>query len=552
MAIDHGVTRRRTGSWLTLGLLAVAVAVPVAAVAWRAVHPDGTLGPDAVTRVLSSARTWRLLGVTVAQAAVSTAVTVLVGLPVAWVLGTFRFRGRRLVRALALVPFVLPSVVLATAVAAVLGPTGPVDLRGTWWAVIIAHLSFNLAVVVLVVGGAVAARTRSLDDAGRLLGVGPLHALWRVTVPAVAPAIASAAAVVFLFCLTSFGVVVILGGGTVTTLEVEIWIRATRQYDLSGAAVLAMVQIVAVVAALGVHARVARHTGAAAGVAARRRPTVTSERVAVGLASGVVALVAGVPLAAVAVRSLHIGPALTFANWTRLGSVTQGTGLSISPAQVAVTSLVTASIATVFAVAIAVPTAALVAHRPGGVAERISLLPIAVSAITIGFGLVLVAGRPPVDLRGSWWLIPAAQALVAVPLVVRVVAPALRAVPRAAVDTAAMLGASPRARWWRVELPAVRGAVGGGAALAFVASLGEFGATVFLARPERTTLPVAIEQLMSRPGPAGFGQAMALSCVLVVVCGAVLVAIDTVAERRGGRAGAGARGTMAAWTSSPT
>jgi thiamine transport system permease protein len=539
-------------SWLTLCALAIAVAIPVAAVGWRAVHPAGELSLDAVTRVVSSPRTWRLLAVTVAQAAVSTVVTVLVGLPVAWVVGTFRFRGRRLVRTVALVPFVLPSVVLATAVAAVLGPSGLVDARGTWWAVIIAHLSFNLAVIVLVVGGAVADRGRSLDDAGRLLGVGPIRSLWRVTVPAVAPAIASAAAVVFLFCLTSFGVVVILGGGAVTTLEVEIWVRATRQYDLSGAAVLAVVQVVAVVAALGLHARVSRRAGAEGGRSVRRHPAVTSERVAVVLASVAVALVAGVPLAAVAVRSFHVGPDLTFANWSGLGSVTQGTGLAISPVQVALTSFVTASVATVLAATVAVPVSALVAHRPGGAAERISLLPIAVSAITIGFGLVLVAGRPPVDLRRSWWLIPVAQALVAVPLVVRVVAPALRAVPRAAVDTAAMLGASPRARWWRVELPAVRGAVAGGAALAFVASLGEFGATVFLARPERTTLPVAIERLMSRPGPAGFGQAMALSCVLVLVCGAVLVVIDTVAERRGGRAGAGARGTMAAGTSSPT
>ena len=546
------MTRRPAVSWLTLCALAIAVAIPVAAVGWRAVHPAGELSLDAVTRVLSSPRTWRLLAVTVAQAAVSTVVTVLVGFPVAWVVGTFRFRGRRLVRTVALVPFVLPSVVLATAIAAVLGPSGLVDARGTWWAVIIAHLSFNLAVIVLVVGGAVAARGRSLDDAGRLLGVGPIRSLWRVTVPAVAPATASAAAVVFLFCLTSFGVVVILGGGAVTTLEVEIWVRATRQYDLSGAAVLAVVQVVAVVAALGLHARMSRRAGAEGGRSVRRRPAATSERVAVVLASVAVALVAGVPLAAVAVRSFHVGPELTFANWSGLGSVTQGTGLAISPVQVALTSFVTASIATVLAVTVAVPVSALVAHRPGGAAERISLLPIAVSAITIGFGLVLVAGRPPVDLRRSWWLIPVAQALVAVPLVVRVVAPALRAVPRAAVDTAAMLGASPRARWWRVELPAVRGAVAGGAALAFVASLGEFGATVFLARPERTTLPVAIERLMSRPGPAGFGQAMALSCVLVLVCGAVLVVIDTVADRRGGRAGAGARGTMAAWTSSPT
>ena len=148
-----------TGRVPRLGsVVAVAVAVlvlaPVAAVAWRSVRVDDAWSLDAFTRILGSPRTWRLVGVTVLQALVSTAVTLAVGLPVAWVLGVFRFPGRRLVRGVALVPFVLPSVVLASAVAALLGPAGVVDLRGTWWAVLTAHAAFNLAVVVFVVGDA--------------------------------------------------------------------------------------------------------------------------------------------------------------------------------------------------------------------------------------------------------------------------------------------------------------------------------------------------------------------------------------------------------------
>jgi len=77
-----------------------------------------------------------------------------------------------------------------------------------------------------------------------------------------------------------------------------------------------------------------------------------------------------------------------------------------------------------------------------------------------------------------------------------------------------------------VELPLLRRPVVAGAGLALVACLGEFGATVFVARQDRPTVPVAIERLMSRPGGAGFGQAMALSCVLAAVCAVVVVALD--------------------------
>ena len=163
-------------------------------------------------------------------------------------------------------------------------------------------------------------------------------------------------------------------------------------------------------------------------------------------------------------------------------------------------------------------------------ADRILLLPLGVSATTIGLGLLLSVGRPPVDLRSSWWLIPLGQALVAMPLVVRVLGPSLASVPRSVPEAASLLGAGPMSRWWRVELPMVRRGLAAAAGLALVACLGEFGATAFLTRADRVTVPVAIERLLSRPGPEAFGQAMALSCVLVLLCGVVIALIDWVGD----------------------
>lgn len=513
---------------LAVGAVLVAIAVPVAAVVWRTFVPDGSVDLEAFGRLLSSPRTWRLVAVTVAQALVSCALTLAVGVPVAWALARFSFPGRSLVRTVATVPFVLPTVVIGAAFASLLGPRGLFDARATWWPILAAHLCFNLAVVVRTVGAALGAVDRDLEPAARLLGATSFAAARRVVLPSVAPAIAAAGIIVFLFCLTSFGVIVILGGGSVTTVEVEIWTRATRQFDLSGAGVLSILQLFAVVATLAVHARISRRRagrGGAVGIGARR-PRGAGQWAAVAGTVLSVAVVSALPVAALFERSLRVGTDLSFANWQHLGSVTAGTGLRVSPWDAVAVSVTTATVATALALALALPAVRVVAARPGGAADRVLLLPLGVSSTTIGLGLLLAFGRPPLDLRGSWWLVPAAQALVALPLVVRAVLPALRGIPSSVLDGATLLGVSPSERWWRVELPLVRRSIAAGAGLALVACLGEFGATVFLSRSGSPTVPVAIERLMSRPGGAGFGQAMALSCVLVVLCGVVVALVD--------------------------
>jgi thiamine transport system permease protein len=523
------VTHRRPG-WggVAIAVVAMLVAVPLVAVLVRTVRPEGAIDLEAFGRILSSPRTWRLLAVTVAQAAASCAVTLMIGLPVSWVLARFSFRGRTFLRTVATVPFVLPSVVIGTAFASMLGPRGLIDARGTWWVILAAHLCFNLAVVLRTVGAALGAIDPDLEPAARLLGASPVGAAWRVVLPAVAPAVLAAGIVVFLFCLTSFGVIVILGGGSVTTIEVEIWTRATRQFDLSGAGVLCLLQLLAVTATLAVHARVGRRRAGRGGSGGltRRPPRGAGQRLAVVGAATAVVVVSVLPLAALLERSLRTGDTWSLANWRGLGSAAAGTGLQVSPWDAVAVSILTSSAATALAMALALPSVRVVARRPGGVSDRVLLLPLGVSSTTIGLGLLLAVGRPPVDLRGSWWLVPVAQALVALPLVVRVVLPALRAIPASVLDGAALLGVGPSSRWWRVELPLVRRSIAAGAGLALVACLGEFGATVFLARSSRPTVPVAIERLMSRPGGAGFGQAMALSCVLVVLCGAVVALVD--------------------------
>jgi thiamine transport system permease protein len=173
--------------------------------------------------------------------------------------------------------------------------------------------------------------------------------------------------------------------------------------------------------------------------------------------------------------------------------------------------------------------ALVVGYRRGWVPrtfDALVMLPLGTSAVIVGLGFLVALDQPPLDLRTSILLIPIAHALIALPFVVRAIAPVVRSIDPRLREAAAMLGAAPGRTWREVDAPIIARAALVGAAFAFAISLGEFGATLFLARPETITVPVAIERLLSRPGPLAFGQAMALSTVLMLVTGLAMLAIE--------------------------
>ena len=146
------------------------------------------------------------------------------------------------------------------------------------------------------------------------------------------------------------------------------------------------------------------------------------------------------------------------------------------------------------------------------------MLPLGVSAVTLGFGYIVALDEPPLNLRTSPWLTPLAHTLVALPFVVRALLPALRGMNPRWREAAATLGAAPWRVWLEIDLPIVGRAMLVGAVFAFTISMGEFGATSLIARPERPTMPVAIGRFLSQPGALNQGQALAMSTLLMLVC----------------------------------
>jgi thiamine transport system permease protein len=515
-----------------VAFLAVFFAYPVIAIVGRGLAPDWHVDLDPVGQVVTDAALRHIAWFTVWQATLSTALTLLAGIPGAYVLSRCEFPGRHVVRALVTVPFVLPTVVVGSAFVALLGDGGPLAFLGldqTLGAILIAHVFFNYAVVVRTVGSLWSHLDPRPEEAARLLGASRLRTFREVTLPALRPAIAAAGAVVFLFTFTSFGVILILGGPGTATLETEIYRQTAQFLNLPLAAALTVVQLVAIVVLLLLTSwiegrqRVTLSLRAASETA--RRVRTAGGRLFVVANLAVMALLLGVPVAVLVFRSFDTPGGLGLDYYRALGEVHAGSTLFVEPVHAIANSLRFAVVATAIAVVVGGCAAFALASRRRGLDTLVSL-PLGVSAVTVGFGFLIALDHAPFDLRGSWLLVPIAQALVAVPFVVRVMTPVLRAIDPRLRDAATTLGASPARVWREIDLPIVARAALVAAGFAFAISLGEFGATVFIVRPDQPTLPVLVYRLLGQPGPLNFGGAMAASVILMVLTALAILGIE--------------------------
>ena len=500
---------------------------PLTAVVTRSFR--GSSG-STIAEVLGARSTWRLLGVTALQATVSTAVAVLIGVPAAWCHARLDYRCRQLVWATAGVGFVLPAVVVAVGLRTLVGA----DRVGSWTWVVVAHVAVNVAVIMRTVGARFMLMGADLEDAARTLGRSKVVAIIDVSIRGSLDAIVGASLVVFLFCLTSFGIVLTIGGGALRTVEIEIWLQTTRLYRLDVAAVLVGLQFLVVVVALVIHGTVTRSRPALVSVEMIRRPlSGWVERASVATISMTVLALSVAPIVALTLRSLRVDGRWSLLNYSALSRPLVGSGGDITIAGALWSSLLVAATATVISFAVAVPAAAVIA--PGGRAARLLdaalLVPLATSAVTVGFGFLLGYSSPALDLRGAWIAVPLVQSAIAVPLVVRVLVPSFRSVDPSLVDAARSLGVSRWRRFGTVVLPTIGPALAVGLALAFAVSVGEFGATSVLARTTSPTLPQVISRLLGRPGSSNLGRALAVSTILALLCATVF----GLAERFGGR-----------------
>ena len=531
--------RKRVGvaaiAALPVGFITIFFLYPVASILWRGIVPDGSFDPAPLKRVLTQPELRRIAWFTLWQAAASTLATLVVAMPGAYVLSHYKFRGRSLLRAAVTIPLILPTVVVGIAFLALAGPGGSlgVDLKGSIWLILFAHVFYNYAVVIRTVGGLWGHLDPRIEQAARVLGAGRIQAFRQVALPLLRPAIGAAASIVFLFSFTSFGVVLLLGGAGRETLEVEIFRQTAQLLNLPVAASLAIVQLAGVFVVLTIYSRYQERRTVELNLRpsseVERKPSTPGEKRLVLANVVFMAALLFVPLGVLVKRSLTTSGGIGLAHYRALNNPGSNSILAVSPTEALTNSLKFALIAALLALLIGGLAASLVGYgrsRATQWFDSLLMLPLGTSAVTVGFGFLISLDRGILDLRSKEIIIPLAHTLVALPFVIRVMVPIIRSIDPRLREAAATLGAGPVRVWREIDLPIVAKAGLVGAGFAAAVSLGEFGATTFIVRPNVATLPVTIFRLLSRPGAANFGMAMAMSVVLMAVTGLIMLFVE--------------------------
>lgn len=502
-------------AWLGRSVMVVAVMVsvimPLGMVGWR-----GLAWLDNATVIRMA-----YIGVaTIGQALLSTVVALGCALPIAWAI--IRRPGLLATTAwLAVsVPFVIPTPVAATMLTTLCAPQ-------TWCAtvfalevpqgivvVVMAHVWYNTGVLVRFIVDAWQGIAGRYEAAAMTLGASAWRRLTTIVLPLVWPAILAGVLFVFLYCFGSFGVVLLLGGNRVPSLEVEIWRQTSQFLRLDIAATLAVWQLLMSAVLVWGADRLQRRIPLDVQI---RPPQQSLRGWGWWLAGGWLLVTVGVfagPFGLLVTRAWL--PDDWSNAYRALALPVRGSGLFVSPL-----AAVWRSVWIALAVALITVSVSWGFSSGNRWWRRVALIPLGVSGVTLGLGYIVWFGS--LGLLHVSWLVIVAHVVLALPLVSRQLMLARDQLTPTYTIVAATLGATPWRQWWSVTLPLLRRALVAAGLFAFAVSLGDFAATLLLSRPDTPTAPLFLARLLGRPGALNYAMAAALALVLVLVCAAVMI-----------------------------
>jgi len=471
---------------------------------------------------------------TVWQAAVSTIICLLIGLPLAYVTAQYDFRGKRLFRTLIMVPFVMPTVVMAVAMRALFARgglfAGWLPLYETVWLIILANVLYNIGIVVRIAGESWERLSPQYREVAAVLGANHWQRFRFVHMPLMVPALAGAALLIFLYCFCSFGVILLLGGSSFSSIEVEIYRQTTQLLHMDIAAALAFIQLILTLFAGAVYLFLQRKFRwqllERGQNYPRRRLSGSGQHRLVRLLLGIIVLVVFLPFFVLVFRSFYTENGFTLDRYAALFTNTTGSLFFLSPFVYFRNSFLIAGGAALLAVFLAMLVViADISFRKRHKAvswlaqsvQIIASLPLGVSAVVLGLGYLLSALIVPSPLFASRSLIIIMHAVIGFPFALATLYPAYQRIEPTVLEAAQVLGATSWQRMRYVVLPLIRQALAIAVSYVCLLSLGEFGAALMVSRPDNATLTVGISKYLSQPGSLNFGRALAMSSILAGV-----------------------------------
>lgn len=493
--------------------------------------------------------TLKAIWFTIWQAAISTVISLVIGIPGAYVLYRKQFFGQRFIRALITVPLVLPTIVVAIVFASFRAEHSIYQQLGlgfffensVYW-IIEAHVFVNYSLVVRTLGGVWATMDNETEEAAALAGAGRLRTTIAITLPQLKPAIVSASALTFLFCSSSYGIILILGGGLVESVETQIATAALQFLDLNKAAALALLQTAITVIAFSISESIAKHPiGIEQVHESMRRPKLDLRDWPVVAVTGVTVLgLITTPMLVLLAKAFTFDGVISLQNFINLSGRGDRELLNISVWQATLNTLRNVAISASIAVGLGSLVSYLLSrsHRTrrarfaNQILDLLFLIPVGISSVVLGFGYLITFGGGLLPIRSSWLVVPIVQALMALPLVIRLIYPALISIGAEHREAASLAGANSRQTWWHIESGIIRNVILTAIGFALIAGIGEFGAASLLAFGDQATLPTVLFALISRPGALNYGMAMAVSAILILLTFILVFSVSAQRPRR--------------------
>ncbi len=505
---------------------------------------DNGLTGTYVYRILSDPYYRKIISFTTFQAIASTILTVLLGLPGAYLISHYGFRGKPLVKAMTTIPFIMPSLMVAMGfillfgnrgfftglLSGILGHPVNLDILYSWKAIILVHAFYNFPIVMRMVGSSWERMDADLEDAARTLGASPWQRFRHVTLPYLYPSIMASALLTFIFCFMSFAIVLILGGVRYTTVEVSIYTLSNVMIKPHMASAMAIIQISVSLVFMYLYLKMSGCSIARG----RQRPMrklhlkdiISLKGLGIaGYSILITVLVLG-PMLAVIYSSFTFrsnGPTLRW--YQDVFSSKAESILGISPVEAIFNSLYFATLAVSISLILSLLLSYALYRRKNRLSlmDPLFMLPMGISSVTLGFGMIQAFINPPLQIYGSWWAIVVAHTVISFPFVFRAVSNSVRSMNPELTEAAKTLGANGIQSFLMVELPQIMPGIIVGLTFGFAISIGEFGATLMLYRPEYSTIPIAIYRFL---GSRNFGAATSMSVILMLFAGISFLMIE--------------------------
>jgi thiamine transport system permease protein len=517
-------------------LLLVFILFPV-----LAVTVQGLITGTPFLDVIASPRIQFIIIFTFSQAILSTIMVVLIGLPGAFLIARLRFRGKSLVKAMMIVPFVLPPIVVVVGFLQMFGANGIIDSILMWFqgstssvfnlatgvpGIILAHTFYNVPLVLLMVSASLERLNPEIEESAEILGASSYQRLRYITVPHIMPSLLASAVLTFMFCFMSFPIVLAFGRGVYLTIEAQIY-NAFRVFDYGQASSLTLIQIIVTLSLAFVYVHLGRQETETGPTSSIKTTTFggylfTEKCLIVGYLVLIVVLVLG-PIATI-VRASVFDPISQI--YTLDGFI----NLFSTGSRYLINSLFYAGLATLFAVVLGIPLAIAMRSRSKTiptVASIMILLPLGISSVTVAYGLVLMIAVPLGLVTNPWPIIVVAQTVIGLPFSARAIEIAMSKIDTAILDQADSLGASRLQRLFFVELPLLAPGILVGGVFAFAMAIGEMSATLLIALPQNYTLAVAIYIYL---GVRHFVEAGAAALILVAICVIAFLLMENISK----------------------